>query len=97
MQSGAYQNGTFIVGVAKGGIEEGVDSLAQSVIIAPSGQIIAQAITTSDELIAARVDLDFCQTYKGLLFDFGRYRMPHHYGSIASLPVVTAPPPAPES
>jgi predicted amidohydrolase len=93
MQSGAYQNGAFIVGVAKGGIEEGVDSLAQSVIIAPSGQIIAQAITTKDELIAARVDLDFCQTYKGLLFDFGRYRMPHHYGQIASLPVVTAPPP----
>ncbi len=42
LQSGAYQNGTYVVGVAKGGIEEGVDSLAQSAIIAPSGQIIAQ-------------------------------------------------------
>ncbi|MFM7950254.1 MAG: nitrilase-related carbon-nitrogen hydrolase, partial [Acidimicrobiaceae bacterium] len=32
MQSGAYQNGTFVVGVAKGGVEEGVDSLADSSI-----------------------------------------------------------------
>ena len=34
MQAGAYQNGTFVVGVAKGGVEEGVPSLAESVIIA---------------------------------------------------------------
>ena len=26
MQAGAYQNGTWVVGVAKGGIEEGVDA-----------------------------------------------------------------------
>ena len=25
MQAGAYQNGTWVVGVAKGGLEEGVD------------------------------------------------------------------------
>ena len=30
MQAGAYQNGTWVVGVAKGGTEEGVESLAQS-------------------------------------------------------------------
>ena len=30
MQAGAYQNGTWVVGVAKGGLEEGVESLAQS-------------------------------------------------------------------
>ena len=29
MQSGAYQNGMFVVGVAKGGVEEGVDSLGR--------------------------------------------------------------------
>ena len=39
MQAGAYQNGTWVIGVAKGGVEEGVDSLAQSCIIAPSGQV----------------------------------------------------------
>ena len=26
MQSGAYQNGTWVVGVGKGGVEEGIDS-----------------------------------------------------------------------
>ncbi len=82
MQSGAYQNGTWVVGVAKGGIEEGVDSLAQSVIVAPSGQIVAQAITTGDELIVAECDLDFCATYKQTLFDFERYRRPEVYTAI---------------
>lgn len=84
MQSGAYQNGTFVVGVAKGGIEEGVDSLAHTVIIAPSGQIIAQAVTTGDELIVAACDLDFCNTYKHTLFDFDRYRMPEFYQRISN-------------
>jgi hypothetical protein len=79
MQAGAYQNGAFVVGVAKGGIEEGVDSLAQTVIVAPSGQIIAQCITTGDEVAVARVDLDFCLFYKKTLFDFDRYRIPEAY------------------
>ena len=82
MQAGAYQNGAYVVGVAKGGIEEGVDSLAQSVIIAPSGQIIAQSVTTADEVISAAIDLDFCDTYKKTLFDFDFYRMHEHYGLI---------------
>lgn len=82
MQAGAYQNGTWVVGVAKGGVEEGVDSLGQSAIIAPSGQIVAQAFTTSDELVVARCDLDWCQKYKGTLFDFDRYRRPEVYGPI---------------
>jgi predicted amidohydrolase len=82
MQAGAYQNGTFVIGVAKGGIEESVDSLAQSVIIAPSGQIIAQAITTADEVIVASIDLDFCKTYRGTLFNFEYYRMPQYYAKI---------------
>ncbi|WP_306668686.1 nitrilase-related carbon-nitrogen hydrolase, partial [Klebsiella pneumoniae] len=41
VQAGAYQNGTFVVGVAKAGIEEGVDQIGGSCIIAPSGEIIA--------------------------------------------------------
>ncbi len=83
MQAGAYQNGTWVVGVAKGGIEEGVESLAQSAIIAPSGQIVAQAVSTGDELIVARCDLDWCRNYKQTLFDLDRYRRPDVYGTIA--------------
>ena len=84
MQSGAYQNGTWVVGVAKGGVEEGVDSLAQSMIVAPSGQIVAQALTTGDELVVARCDLDWCARYQGTVFDFDRYRRPEMYTRITS-------------
>ena len=79
LQSGAYQNGMWVVGVAKGGIEEGVDALAQSMIVAPSGQIVAQCTTTEDEVIVADCDLDRCANYKHTLFDFERYRRPEVY------------------
>ncbi|MEZ5411330.1 MAG: N-carbamoyl-D-amino-acid hydrolase [Acidimicrobiales bacterium] len=96
MQAGAYQNGTWVVGVAKGGVEEGVDSLCESAIIAPSGEIVARAATTGDELVVATCDLDWCNNYKGTLFDFDYYRMPQYYGRItaqkgAVLPPATAP------
>jgi predicted amidohydrolase len=98
MQAGAYQNGTWVVGVAKGGVEEGVPSLAQSAIIAPSGQIVAQALTEADELVVARCDLDWCQRYTTTLFDFERYRMPQHYGRItAQRGVATTEPSRPSS
>ena len=84
MQSGAYQNGTWVVGVAKGGTEEGVDSLGQTCIVAPSGQIVAQAYTTDDELVVARCDLDWCSKYKETLFNFDKYRRPDVYGSITA-------------
>ena len=92
MQSGAYQNGTWVVGVAKGGVEEGVDSLAQSCIVAPSGQIVAQAFTTGDELLVARCDLDWCARYKDTLFDFDRYRRPEVYGRITGQRGIELPP-----
>jgi N-carbamoyl-D-amino-acid hydrolase len=92
LQAGAYQNGTWVVAVAKGGVEEGVDSLAQSCIVAPSGQIVAQAYTTGDELLVARCDLDWCARYKQTLFDFERYRRPDVYGSITGQKGVVPPP-----
>jgi predicted amidohydrolase len=91
MQAGAYQNGCWVVGVAKGGFEEGVESLAQSAIIAPSGQIVAQAVTHGDELIAAEVDLDYCNHYKGTVFDFDRYRVLEAYRLITERRGAEAP------
>ncbi|MBT4487173.1 MAG: N-carbamoyl-D-amino-acid hydrolase, partial [Rhodospirillaceae bacterium] len=38
MQAGAYQNGTWAVGTAKAGMEGGVDMMAGSCIIAPTGE-----------------------------------------------------------
>jgi N-carbamoyl-D-amino-acid hydrolase len=92
MAAGAYQNGMFVVGVAKGGEEEGVDSLAQSQIIAPSGQVLAQCITNGDEVAVATLDLDWCARYKGTLFDFDRYRRPEMYGLITGQKGVVVPP-----
>ncbi|MCP3910831.1 MAG: N-carbamoyl-D-amino-acid hydrolase [Actinomycetia bacterium] len=97
MQAGAYQNGTWVVGVAKGGTEEGVESLAQSAIYAPSGQIVAQAVTTGDELITARCDLDWCRQYKETLFDFERYRRPEVYRIITDQKGAVGPAHNPQS
>lgn len=82
MQSGAYQNGCFVVGVAKGGNEEGVESLGDSCVIAPTGRIVALAAHTGDELAMADIDLDLCRNYKETLFQFERYRRPEVYGPI---------------
>ena len=79
MSAGAYQNGTFVVGVAKGGVEEGVPSLCESAIFAPSGEVLARATTQGDEVIVADCDLDWCRNYQQTLFDFARYRRPEAY------------------
>ncbi len=82
MQAGAYQNGCFVVGVAKGGTEEGVQMLADSCIIAPTGRIIALTAHNGDELAVATIDLDLCHNYKKTIFQFERYRRPEVYGAI---------------
>lgn len=82
MQAGAYQNGAFVVGVAKGGTEEGVESLADSCIIAPTGRIIALTAHVGDELAIADINLDLCANYKDTLFQFERYRQPAAYSAI---------------
>jgi len=83
MAAGAYQNGTWVVGVAKGGLEEGVEGLSESQIIAPSGEVVARCTTDGDEVIVAECDLDRCLGYKNTVFDFDRYRRPEMYGPIS--------------
>jgi hypothetical protein len=80
MQSGAYQNGSFVVGVAKAGVEEGVEHIGGSCIIHPSGTIVAQCTTLDDEVCVASCDLDDCTSYKTTVFDFARHRQPDQYG-----------------
>ena len=40
-------------------------------------------MTTGDEVVVARVDLEQTKFYKGTLFDFERYRVPAAYANIA--------------
>ena len=82
MQSGANQNGTWVVGVAKAGDEEGVEQIGNSIIVAPSGEIVAACTTTGDELAVARCDLDLCASYKNTTFNFARHRQPEQYRMI---------------
>lgn len=82
MQAGAYQNGTWVVGVAKAGKEEGCEMIGGSCIIAPSGEIVAACSTKGDELAIARCDLDLCLSYKSTTFNFDRHRRPEAYGLI---------------
>ncbi|NMF82500.1 N-carbamoyl-D-amino-acid hydrolase [Nodosilinea sp. P-1105] len=89
MQAGAYQNGTWVVGVAKCGREEDCDMIGDSAIIAPSGEIVAKALTVGDELIVARCDLDAGKPYKTTIFNFAAHRRPEHYGLICQ-PMGTA-------
>jgi predicted amidohydrolase len=82
MQAGAYQNATWIVGVAKCGVEEGCEMIGNSSIIAPTGQVVAQALTQDDELVVARCDLDIGLSYKRSTFNFARHREPQAYRMI---------------
>jgi len=82
MQGGAYANATWVVGVAKCGVEEGCEMIGNSSIIAPTGEVIAQALTQDDELVIARCDLDLGRSYKATTFAFERHRQPDQYRMI---------------
>jgi N-carbamoyl-D-amino-acid hydrolase len=92
MQAGAYQNGTWVVGVAKCGREEGCDMIGQSQIIAPSGETVAMCTTLGDELCVARCDLDLTRSYKDTTFNFARHRRPEHYRMIVDRTGALPPP-----
>ena len=79
MQAGAYQNATWVVGTAKCGTEEGSKMGGQSVIVAPSGEIVAQSFTVEDEVITAKCDLDMGKAYRETIFNFALHRRPEAY------------------
>ncbi|MGB1110817.1 MAG: N-carbamoyl-D-amino-acid hydrolase, partial [Gammaproteobacteria bacterium] len=79
MQSGAYQNGTWVVGVAKAGEEEDCLLIGESCIINPVGEIVAQCETLEDELIVADCDLDRCREIQDNIFNFAIHREPEQY------------------
>lgn len=92
MQAGAYQNATWVVGVAKAGVEEGVNQIGQSCIIAPSGEIVAMSTTTGDELVVAKCDLDQTRLYKETIFNFAAHRRIEYYGLIVERTGALPPP-----
>ncbi|NSY19666.1 N-carbamoyl-D-amino-acid hydrolase [Neorhizobium sp. AL 9.2.2] len=84
MQSGAYQNSTYVVGVAKAGNEDGHPLMGGSIIVDPDGFVLARAVTEEDELIIAECDFSKCDFGKKTIFDFERHRRIEHYGRLTS-------------
>ncbi|MDA1099769.1 MAG: N-carbamoyl-D-amino-acid hydrolase [Proteobacteria bacterium] len=92
MQAGAYQNGAWAVGTAKAGMEGGVDMMAGSCIIAPTGEIVALATTAGDEVIVAEADLDRGKYIRETVFNFAQHRRIENYGLITERTEAVPPP-----
>jgi len=92
MQAGAYQNGTWVVAAAKAGAEDGYGLIGGSCIIAPTGEIVAQALTEDDEVVSYDCDLDLGQYIKNTIFDFDAHRRIEHYGLITEQTGAEPPP-----
>ena len=89
--AGAYQNSTYAVAVAKGGMEDGNHMFAGSIIVDPDGFVVARAETEGDELIVHEADLAKCDFGKSTVFNFDAHRRIEHYGLIASQTGVKLP------
>jgi predicted amidohydrolase len=92
MQANAYQNGTWVLAAAKAGKEDGFAMIGGSCIIAPTGEIVAQAITEADEVITATCDLDFGAYIKQTIFNFEKHRRIEHYKLITERTGAIPPP-----
>ena len=84
MQSSAYQNSTWVIGVAKAGLEDGHPLFGGSVIVNPDGKVVAQAETDEDKILVHNCDLDDTVFGKKTMFDFARHRRIEHYTRITS-------------
>lgn len=91
VQSGAYQNATWVVAVAKAGVEDGHPLFGCSLIVDPNGEIVAETATEDDEIIVHACDLDATIFGKKTVFDFARHRRIEHYGRITSQVGVEVP------
>jgi predicted amidohydrolase len=84
MQAGAYQNATWVVGVAKAGDEDGHHLIGDTCIIDPNGYVVAQAETEEDELVTYECDFDATKFLKESTFNFAAHRRIEHYGLITT-------------
>ena len=83
LQAGAYQNAAWVLAAAKCGAEDGFPMIGGSAIVAPTGEIAAQALSEEDEVIAVNLDLDLGDYLRRTVFDFAKHRRIEHYRLIA--------------
>jgi predicted amidohydrolase len=94
LQAGAYQNSSWVVAVAKAGIEDGHHLMGGTMIVNPDGEVVAESKTEDDELIVHACDLDATIFGKQTIFDFASHRRIEHYGRITAQTGATPPPEA---
>jgi N-carbamoyl-D-amino-acid hydrolase len=84
LQANAYQNAAWVLAAAKCGAEDGHAMIGGSAIVAPTGEIAAQALTEDDELVTATLDLELGEYIRRTVFNFAKHRRIEHYGLITS-------------
>ena len=84
LQANAYQNAAWVLAAAKCGAEDGFGMIGGSAIVAPTGEIAAQALTEDDELVTATLDLELGDYLRRTVFNFAKHRRIEHYGLITS-------------
>ena len=60
----------------------GFGLIGGSCIIAPTGEIAAQALTEDDEVVTYDCDMALGDYLRRTVFDFARHRRPEHYRMI---------------
>lgn len=78
-QSMAFQNAIWLVETAKCGFEDGFRMFGHSVIVAPSGEIVAKTVSEEDEVIVHNVDLSYGENLRKTMFNLAAHRRPEHY------------------
>ncbi len=79
LQANAYQNAAWVLAAAKAGKEDGFGMIGGSVIVAPTGEIAARALSEDDEIVAATLDLDLGDYIRRTIFNFEKHRRIEHY------------------
>lgn len=78
-QSMAFQNAVWLVETAKCGFEDGFRMFGHSVIVAPTGEIVAKSVSEDDEVIVHDADLSLGDDLRRTMFNLAAHRRPEHY------------------
>lgn len=79
LQANAYQNAVWVAAAAKCGSEDGFHMIGSSVIVAPTGELVARALTEEDEVISVKADLRIGDNFREHVFNFAKHRRPENY------------------
>ncbi len=78
-QSMAFQNAVWLVETAKCGFEDGFRMFGNSVIVAPTGEIVAKSASEGDEVLVHNADLSLGEDLRRTMFNLAAHRRPEHY------------------